>query len=160
MEADRLNRIKILLESGTAQGNAAVVYQDKNSKCDSEFNWSSSKMEMEPIPVSKPIFQPHLDLINTSKSSEEELNVTKSSVGESCEKRLAEISDEDSGHSSANSSGNEETKKLMNASIEEVIIFLICNYYFFSKFVIIFFSKFVIIILFPKLLIIIDFRIK
>ena len=71
--------------------------------------------------LSKPvIFQPHLDLINTSKSSEEELNVTKSSV-EGFSTKIEEInSDEDSGHSSANSSGNEDSKK--NIQNQEVII--------------------------------------
>ena len=122
----------MLLESGTAQGNAAVVYQENSCtssgdiSADAESLWNRSKSEIDsnrnrslhlPKPV---IFQPHLDLINSSKSSEEELNVTKSSV-EGFTTKIEEMnSDEDSGHSSANSSGNEESKK--NLQNQEVRI--------------------------------------
>lgn len=122
LEPDRLARLKILLESGTAQGNAAVVYQETNEKTHEfvpEFHlpWmpkteGNNNMDGNKNQIPKPIFQPHLDLINSSKSSEEELNVTKSSAGDFQSQRIEELnSDEDSGHSSANSSGNEDAKK-------------------------------------------------
>lgn len=111
-------RLKILLESGTAQGNAAVVYQETNVKSEiSDYPWipksEDTDLNKNQLSVIKPIFQPHLDFINSSKSSEEELNVTKSSASDFSSKRIEELnSDEDSGHSSANSSGNEESKKI------------------------------------------------
>lgn len=111
-------RLKILLESGTAQGNAAVVYQETNVKSEiSDYPWipksDDTDLNKNQLSVIKPIFQPHLDFINSSKSSEEELNVTKSSASDFSSKRIEELnSDEDSGHSSANSSGNEESKKI------------------------------------------------
>ena len=61
----------------------------------------------------RPMFQPQLDIINKSAAEEEELNVTKSSFGETGVAKIEEVSnsDEDSGNSSANSSANEDAKK-------------------------------------------------
>ena len=119
LESERLARLKILLESGTAQGNAAVVYQETNVKSESgEYPWKAEMMDLNKNAGHLKIFQPHLDLINASKNSEEELNVTKSSANGDFAKIDEVNSDEDSGHSSANSSGNEESKK--TAAIAQV----------------------------------------
>ena len=75
----------------------------------------------------KPLFQPQLDLKKEEES--ELLNVTKSSDHDHSSGKTSKLdelnSDEDSGNSSANSSGNEDAKKHLHQVKQSCHMFLI-----------------------------------